>query len=125
MRTDERESHGVTPAVTERRRSVRVEVVGGIQGETQPDNLPVALLNVSDGGFLMRTPISYLVGDIHKFRFTTDSDLIVLRARVAHVMRVTTNGTASYMIGAEFVDHQINACAEAIDRLVNAASHAH
>jgi hypothetical protein len=81
------------------------------------------LLNVGHGGFLMRSPVAYAVGDMHKFRFTLNGEYpMVLRGRIAHQMRATTNGPPAYVIGVEFMDQQVTACGQAIDLLVAAAS---
>jgi Tfp pilus assembly protein PilZ len=111
--------------VRDRRHSSRIEVVDGILGHIRPDNIPITPLNVSHGGFLMQSPINYALGDTPTFRFTIDGqpERLVLRGRVAHVMRVTMNDTTSYVIGVEFVDHEDAAYEQAIDVLVSAASH--
>jgi Tfp pilus assembly protein PilZ len=71
-----------------------------------PHNVPITLLNVSHGGFLMRSPVAYAVDDMHKFRFTIPGEPspIVLRGRVRHLTPATTNGIAAYAIGVQFMD---------------------
>jgi Tfp pilus assembly protein PilZ len=102
-----------------------VEVVDPIHGQILPHNVPITLLNVSHGGFLMRSPVAYAVGDMHKFRFTVNGDCpMVLRGRVAHITPATTNGTPAYAIGVAFMDLQATACQQAIQLLVDAASRA-
>jgi hypothetical protein len=122
MRQDEHVPDVAAPSYAERRRSPRVEVVEAIQGQIRPHDVPITLVNVSHGGFLMRSPVAYAVGGVHKFRITVDSEYpIVLRGRVAHQRRITTNATPAYLIGVEFTDQQITACAQAIDVLVTSA----
>jgi hypothetical protein len=109
--------------VADRRHSPRVEVVEAIQGHIPAHDVPVTLINVSHGGFLMRSPVAYAVGDVHKFRITVSGEYpIVLRGRVAHQKRITTNAASGYLIGVAFTDRQITACAQAIDVLVSAVS---
>jgi len=100
-----------------------VEVVDAIQGHIHSHDVPVTLINVSHGGFLMRTPMAYAVGDVYKFRITVSGEHpIVLRGRGAHQSRITTNAAPEYLIGVAFTDRQITACAQGIDVLVAAVS---
>lgn len=123
MTSNERVQETAQPSVAERRRTPRIEVVEAIHGQIRPHNVPITLINVGHGGFLMRSPVAYAVGDVHKFRITVSGEYpIVLRGRVAHVRPVTANATSSHLIGVEFTDQQITACAQAIDILVTAAS---
>jgi hypothetical protein len=123
MTRDEYVPDVAAPAAAERRRTPRVEVVEAIHGQIRPHNVPITLINVGHGGFLMRSPVAYAVGDVHKFRITVNGEYpIVLRGRVAHQKRITTNATPAYLIGVEFTDRQITACAQAIDVLVTSVS---
>lgn len=93
------------PATIERRRSPRVEVLGRIDGQGGPLNVPVTLLNISLSGFMMQAPVDYPLGHILEFRFTVaEGDPIVLRARVVHVMRATGDQATSYVSGLEFAE---------------------
>ena len=66
--------------------------------------MPITLLNVSLGGFLMQTPHQYQVGETHEFQLTMkDQEPFVVRARVAHVMRATVEHQALFLFGMEFV----------------------
>src|SRR6476619_7533363 len=49
----------------ERRRYPRIEILGRIKGVVRPLDVPITLLNLSLGGFLMQTPMEYRVGEIH------------------------------------------------------------
>ena len=84
-----------------------------------PQNLPVPLMNVSLGGFLIRMPAAWDTGDVHTFLFLGhDGTSIELRAQVVHSMRVTTNGSSSYVIGLEFLDQNDATRQAAIDSLL-------
>jgi Tfp pilus assembly protein PilZ len=123
MRPDERVLDSDPSSFANRRRG-RVEVVATICSEILPQNVPITLLNVSHGGFLMRSPMPYAVDDMHKFRFTIPGEPypIVLRGRVRHLTAATTNGVTAYAIGVQFIDQQVTDCQQAIQRLVGAAS---
>ena len=123
MRPDERVLDSDPSSFANRRRG-HVEVVAPIHGQILPHDVPITLLNVSHGGFLMQSPVAYAVGDMHKFRFTIpgEPNVMVLRGRVAHLTPATTNGMAAYAIGVQFMDQQVKDCQEAIQRLVDAAS---
>jgi len=123
MKPDERLSETAPQSVADRRRTPRVEVVEAIHGQIRPHNVQIALINVGHGGFLMRSPVAYAVGEVHKFRISVSGEYpIVLRGRIAHLRPITANATPAYLIGVEFTDQQITACAQAIDVLVTAAS---
>src|SRR4051812_2740601 len=122
MNTPDSHADIATPLIADRRRSTRIEVVEAVKGHIRPHNIPITLLNVSHGGFLMKSPIGYAVDDQQKFRFTITGEIpMVLRGRIAHVMRVTANGTTTFVIGVEFIDVQVPACNDAIALLIRAA----
>ena len=82
--------------------------------------MSITLLNLSLGGFLMQTPNQYEVGEIHEFQFTTNKKHpMVLRARIAHAMRVTVDHVPLYAFGLEFVDGDTQAGRDAIESLVS------
>ena len=90
-----------------RRRAPRVEVSSGVVGQLTTRDAPIALLNLSAGGFLMQTPIELAVGAVEGFRLTTSlGAAIAVRARVVRALRVGAGDGASYVIGLEFVDRQ-------------------
>jgi PilZ domain len=104
----------------ERRRSPRLEILGRIQGIVRPLDVPIRLLNLGLGGFLMQTPNQFAIGEIHEFQFTVSKqDPIVLRARIAHAMRVTVDHVPLYAFGLEFVDGDTPAGRAAIESLVS------
>ena len=102
-------------ATVERRRSIRIEVRERIEGHMRPFDVPITLVNVSRGGFLMQTPIKYGLGAIHEFHFTKgDDDPIALRARI-----VRGGGSAGqYQFGLEFVERGTSPCEEGIESLI-------
>jgi len=102
----------------DRRESPRLEVLERVQGELRALEMPVALLNLSRGGFMMQSPIAFIVGGSHDVRFTAaGKEPILLSARVIHTMRATASGSASYMVGLEFVDTDAET-QQAIDALI-------
>jgi len=108
-------------ATTERRRYPRIEILGRIEGVIRPLDVPITLLNLSLGGFLMQTPMEYHVGEIHEFQFTMSKmDPIVARARIAHAMRVTVDHQPVYLFGLEFIDRDTRAGDEPVQSLVTA-----
>jgi hypothetical protein len=89
----------------ERRRSPRVELLHHIRGYLCPHDVPITLLNVSRGGFLIRAPITYPIGYVHQFRFTVpDRPAVEVRGRIVHTLHATTDGQPSFIIGLEFED---------------------
>jgi hypothetical protein len=105
MTSEERRDSKPTSVLVDRRRSPRLEVLEGIQGKLRPMDIPLTLLNLSDGGFMMQVPHQFQIGDVHEFRFTLgNGEPIVLSARVIHKMRASAGGVTSYVVGLEFVD---------------------
>jgi PilZ domain-containing protein len=105
----------------ERRRYPRIEILGRIRGAVRPLDVPITLLNLSLGGFLMQTPMQYQIGETHEFQFTmAQKDPIVVRARIAHAMRVTVEHGPLYLFGLEFVDADASQSGPAIESLVSA-----
>ena len=100
----------------ERRRYPRIEILGRVQGVVRPLNDQISLLNLSVGGCLMQTSAEYSVGQTHEFQLTApDFEPIVVRGRIAHVMRVTVEHRPMFLYGLEFAevprhgDHSIEA----------------
>lgn len=119
------DAHKITAIATvtpknERRRYPRLAILGRIQGIVRPLDAPITLLNLSLGGFLMQTPSQFAVGEIHEFQFAvTKQDPIVLRARVAHAMRVTVDHVPLHAYGLEFLDRETDAVTDKIDLLIS------
>jgi hypothetical protein len=100
----------------------RVEVVDTIQSHIRSYNVPITLLNVGHGGFLVPSLVDHAVVSIDKSRFTLPGDpySLFLRGRVAHEMCVTINDNHG---GMEFIDQHVSACGQAIDLLIAAVMH--
>jgi hypothetical protein len=81
-------------------------------------NVPLKLLNLSYGGFLMQVGHHFQIGDVHEFRFNIGDEPIVLSARVVHEIRTSAGGETSCVVGLEFVDCGTEAQQQAIAALV-------
>ncbi len=114
-----RSADRVTTDAADRRTSVRVEVLGRIDGEIAALDLPVTLLNLSAGGFLMRVPVEMTIGGSHDFRLSVaNQDPILVSARVVHSITATVGGVVTFVVGVEFVDVGA-ATKQALDSLLN------
>jgi hypothetical protein len=109
-----------TPDPTlDRRNSPRLEVLGRIRGELHALDMPVTLLNLSDGGFLMQAAVWFTLGGTHEFRFTvTGHPPIVLNARVVHALAASSGGQLTYVVGLEFENQDNQAVLDQIATLV-------
>jgi c-di-GMP-binding flagellar brake protein YcgR len=104
METEQHHPVGPRGQVIDRRHSARVEVLERVQGELRALALPVTLLDLSQGGFMMQAAVAFTIGGYHDFRFTAlGTNPIVSSARVV-TMRATAADPGSYLIGLEFVD---------------------
>ena len=62
--------------------------MGRVRGSVRPLDVPITLLNLSLGGFLMQTPMQYQIGETHEFQLTMEQrDPIVVRARSAEQIK--------------------------------------
>ena len=97
------------------------EILGRIKGVVRPLDVPITLLNLSLGGFLMQTPMEYRIGEIHEFQFTMgDKEPLIVRARIAHAIRATVDHEAVYLFGLEFVDRDTGTADAPVQSLVSA-----
>ncbi|HUR32563.1 MAG TPA: PilZ domain-containing protein [Vicinamibacterales bacterium] len=102
------------------RRSQRLEVLSLVKGTSASGADQVTVLNVSEGGALVRSSAPLDVSDHHEFRFMShdaDAVALVFRARVAHA-HPDPEGQGS-IAGIEFVGPTTWRQAEAIQRLID------
>jgi PilZ domain len=97
-----------TTDAEERRRHSRVNVTTPFSGRST-GQIIVGVLNLGRAGFFIQTPVDYAIGAIDEFRFALgdNNDPIILRARVVHVMRITTPDGVSHMAGLEFLERGV------------------
>jgi len=103
------------------RRHTRFAVGSRIRCEIQGPEIAVTLLNVSRGGFLVRSPLKTRVGDVQRYRFMIEAGqhyIFVLRAQVVHCAASTTDGTTAYLTGLQFLDAGTPICQRAIEHLI-------
>jgi hypothetical protein len=116
-----RDAPNGSASVASTRRHPRFAVGGRIRCEIQGPDLAVTLLNVSRGGFLVRSPLKARVGDVQRYRFLIETEhhyIFVLRGQVVHCAEATTGNGTTYLTGLEFVDFGTQVWQRAIDHLV-------
>jgi len=111
---------------TDRRLDVRLEVAGGLRARVVDDSdRPVAVREVSLGGFSIQAPMAFALGSTHEFEFDVDAhEPLRLRARVAHCRRVKgAADVATYIAGFAFVadSESVRAAIETLFDCVTAA----
>lgn len=105
MGTQERDQTVGNGAELDRRREPRVDVAKRITAVITPANVPILILNISDGGCLMRSLVQYQPDQTLELRVTiAESNPLLLRARVVHTLRASVGDATSYITGLEFVD---------------------
>jgi hypothetical protein len=107
-----------------RRRDLRLQVLGQLYGHVVALDVPLAVENVSGGGFAVVSPIPFQAGTSHQFRFTTAQDrTVTVTAHAIHCMRcVAPTGEPRFLIGFEFARGTDDATMEdAIDSLLDSA----
>lgn len=109
---------GPAPRGRERRRAARFETVGDLPGQTHLDE-PLALLDISLGGFSAEVPIPLTPGVKYPVRFMFDDHVVVLSATVIYCSGRKDGDTSPYYVcGFAFVEQSARD-REAIVRAVN------
>jgi hypothetical protein len=95
----------LTPSSPERRRKPRVHVMSRVSAQLVALDIPVTLVNISSGGFMMKSSVDFPVGTIATFRIVgRRGEIVVVRARAVHTMQAISGDTISYVIGLHFVE---------------------
>ncbi len=116
---------GATPAADAcRRRDLRLQILGQLYGQLLALDVPLAVQNLSGGGFAVESPIPFYTGTSHQFRFTTNEGRsVTVTAQVVHCMRfLSPAGEPRFLAGFEFVrEADDTATQAAIDTLLDSA----
>lgn len=109
----------------ERRRGRRVEVLGQLHGRVVALKVPIAVRNLSTGGFSIEAPLAFPRHAIHTFRFTTaEGHEVVIDAESIRCIRASRqDADPVYVTGFEFVGSG-EASRGQIDSLVESMSEA-
>ena len=106
----------------DRRTTQLFELLSAVHGETGTGD-PVELLNVSEGGLMIVTPVPMEAGETHEFSIEELPGVrCVFPATVVHVMRGTQQGTVSYYVGLQFLPARTDEQARAIRQLIALAA---
>ena len=89
----------------DRRRRIRLEVVGSLWGTLERDR-QARLMNISRTGALIMSPVPAAVDSTQSVRLTIEGHEVKLAAKVRHLQRVTDDGSEQplYRIGLEFLE---------------------
>jgi hypothetical protein len=89
----------------DRRRYPRLHLVGQFDGRIVPFQIGVRVLDISAGGFAVKSTFDFPAGSEHEFQLATvHRPRPVIRAVVAHSRRVTSSrGYAYFVAGFTFV----------------------
>ena len=93
-------------ALTDRRRSPRVENRGVLKAEMLSDAAPLTVHDFNSGGFSVLSAVPFLVGDVQRFRITPrDGQPVILSAAVVHSHRYSRHRHGDeYLTGLTFTD---------------------
>jgi hypothetical protein len=91
-------------ALGDRREQIRLEVVGSLWGTLETDKR-ARLVNISDTGALIESPLPAVVDSKQTVRFALDGREITMEARVRHMAQIPRPGGVGthYHIGLEFL----------------------
>jgi hypothetical protein len=87
----------------DRRRRIRLEVVGSLWGALEIDR-QAELMNISRTGALIVSPVPAAVDSMQSVKLTIEGHEIKLAARVRHVQRLGESAGQRYRIGLEFLE---------------------
>ena len=89
----------------DRRRRIRLEVVGSLWGALEVDR-HAQLLNISRTGALIMSPIPAAVDSMQSVKLTVEGHEVKIDARVRHMQRLgdSIEGEPQYRIGLEFLE---------------------
>ena len=99
----------------ERRGARRVDVGDRLQATLVDSDIPVRVVDISFGGFLIETAAPFPVGSLHRFRLETAdrSVALTLTARTVHSRRDSASAQHSwYLSGFRFLPPQAPDAAE-------------
>jgi PilZ domain len=90
----------------ERRLSPRIEILGQLDGFLMTVDTAVTILDLSEGGFGIDTPVPLQNGEMHECRFSLrDGVSVILLARVVHCRpKKSKKGATRYLAGFEFLE---------------------
>jgi len=89
----------------------RLQVLGVVGGQVMPLNAPLTLIDLTQGGFSVRSATSFPPGARHQFRFGTTSDHeLTIEAISVHccLTYVDADGHVAYVSGLEFASTPSN-----------------
>jgi hypothetical protein len=113
---------GRTVAAENRRKNLRLQILGQLYGQVVPLDVSFAVRNLSAGGFAVESPIRFHTGTAHEFRFTlADGRTVKVGGETVHCMRVRTpEDGVRFLAGFRFVaDAEDAEAAEAIQTLLD------
>jgi hypothetical protein len=97
----------------ESRQSERVSIPGQVMGEVTVFQ-PMSILDLSEKGAQVETPVALRNDSLHDFRLSLDERSIVVKGRIAYCqVGELRNGIVIYRCGVEFVEPSSHA-AEAL-----------
>jgi len=96
---------GPAPGTAERRRYPRIAILEQLHAQFVSLDIPVLTCDISSGGFAVKSPVAFPIGDVHEFLFTRDDGVsLLVTGRARHSHPVTgPDGTPAHLTGFEFV----------------------
>lgn len=109
----------------ERRRGHRVQVLGQLHGRAVALRVPIAVRDLSTGGFSVEAPLAFPRHAVHTFRFTTPegSEVMIDAESIRCVRASRPDDDPMYVTGFEFIASG-DASRVQIDSLVESMSEA-
>ena len=90
---------------SERRHFPRIAILEQFHSQFVALDVPVLTCDVSYGGFSIKAPVAFPLGDVHEFLFTrNDGVSLLVTARAVHCRPVEgPEGAPAHLTGFEFV----------------------
>jgi hypothetical protein len=111
--------------LNERRHHRRFEILGEIQANLIPGEVPLFVLDMSADGFAVQSPVAFTRGNGYEFEFASARwPNVTVPAINVHCLRVTTSDEPCYVAGFSFSSQISAADRKKLDRLVQEAVNA-
>jgi hypothetical protein len=113
------------PVLGDRRQHRRVEILGEIQANLIPGEVPLFVLDMSADGFAVQSSVAFTRGNRYEFEFASARwPSVVVGASNVHCLRVTTSDEPCYVAGFSFVPQIPPPDRKKLDRLIQDAINA-
>jgi hypothetical protein len=102
-----------------RRKSPRLQITGDVQAHLIPTELSLTILDLSEGGFAVASPIEFKHHTRYEFEFcSVHCPNLIVSAVNVHCLRMVSSGQQSFVAGFSFIEEGNGHVRESIAELI-------